>query len=425
MRLLERTTRRIAVTELGRVLYAEAVGAIRALDDARHSVSALGTSPRGLLRVLVDDALADRAIAPLLPSLLREHPELRLELVVGNAAGADLVADGFDVAVALGGEHKDSAQLVRRVGSVDRVICAAPSWLAREPATLEALAQSRAQLSTIAALREAAVAGLGLIRVPRIAVADELRDGRLQEVLPEHAQRNVPVQTLQPGGRQRAPKAAAFVELLARELPARLAAAAARSSRRLTVASSNTPGRNHGSPLSRIEQRSRNPVYAARFRHGLPLALCRFVGCDKGGTTMDANVAAMQDEEAVRPSKKSVLWAGRIVSALPILALVMSGIMKLSHAPQIVGLISGHLGFAESALGGIGLLELFVIALYAIPATSVLGAVLVSAYLGGAVAAHVRVGDAYVVPILLAVLAWLGLYLRDARIRKLLPLRAA
>jgi len=224
VRLIERTTRRIAVTELGRVLYAEAVRGIRALDDARRSISALGTSPRGLLRVLVEDTLADRAIAPLVPALLRAHPDLRLELIVGNTAGADLVAGGFDVAVALGGEYRDSSQLVRRVGSVDRVICAAPSWLAREPATLEALAQARAQLATMAALREAAVAGLGLIRVPRIAVAEELRDGRLREVLPEHAQRNVPVQTLQPGGRHRAPKAAAFVELLARELPARLAA---------------------------------------------------------------------------------------------------------------------------------------------------------------------------------------------------------
>jgi DNA-binding transcriptional LysR family regulator len=224
VRLIERTTRRIAVTELGRVLYAEAVRAVRSLDDARRNVSAWGTAPRGLLRVLVDDTLADRAVAPLVPSLLRQHPDLRLELTVGDAAAADLIADGFDVAVTLGGDHKDSSQLVRRVGSVDRVICAAPSWLARHAATLDALASSHAQLSTTAALREAAVAGLGLIRVARIAVADELRDGRLLEVLHEHAQRNLPVQTLQPGGRQRAPKAAAFVELLARELPARLAA---------------------------------------------------------------------------------------------------------------------------------------------------------------------------------------------------------
>jgi DNA-binding transcriptional LysR family regulator len=224
VRLIERTTRRIAVTELGRVLYAEAVHGIHELEEARRSVSALGSAPRGLLRVLVDDSLADRAIAPLLPALLREHTELRVELVAGNAAAVDLVAEGVDVAVVLGGEHKDSSQLVRRVGTVDRVICAAPSWLARERPTLEALARPRAQLSTMAALREAAVAGLGLIQVPRIAVADELRDGRLREVLPEHAQHDVPVQTLQPGGRHRAPKAAAFVELLARELPARLAA---------------------------------------------------------------------------------------------------------------------------------------------------------------------------------------------------------
>jgi DoxX-like protein len=140
---------------------------------------------------------------------------------------------------------------------------------------------------------------------------------------------------------------------------------------------------------------------------------------------MNANVAVMQGEEAARPSKKSVLWAGRIVSALPILALTMSAMMKLTHAPQIAGMLSGHLGFPESALTGIGLLELFCIALYAIPATSVLGAALVTAYLGGAVASHVRVGDPYVMPIVLGILAWLGLYLRNTRIRKLLPLRAA
>jgi hypothetical protein len=140
---------------------------------------------------------------------------------------------------------------------------------------------------------------------------------------------------------------------------------------------------------------------------------------------MNAESAVLEGEEAARPSKKWMLWAGRVVSALPIFALVMSSIMKLSHAPQLAGMLSGHLGFPESALTGIGVLELLCIALYAIPATSVLGAVMVSAYMGGAVASHVRVGDPYLVPILLAALAWLGLYLRHPRLRTLLPFRAA
>ena len=88
VRLLERTTRRIAVTEAGRVLYDHAVRTVRELDAARRSVAELGASPRGLLRVLVDDALADRAIAPLVPMLLGEHRALRVELVTGERQGA-------------------------------------------------------------------------------------------------------------------------------------------------------------------------------------------------------------------------------------------------------------------------------------------------------------------------------------------------
>jgi hypothetical protein len=68
-------------------------------------------------------------------------------------------------------------------------------------------------------------------------------------------------------------------------------------------------------------------------------------------------------------------------------------------------------------------LELFCAAVYVVPRTAVLGAVLLTGYLGGAVATHVRVGDAFIVPLLLGVLVWAGLYLRDERVRALLPLR--
>jgi hypothetical protein len=136
---------------------------------------------------------------------------------------------------------------------------------------------------------------------------------------------------------------------------------------------------------------------------------------------MNANVAVIEGEEA-RPNKKSTVWIGRIVSALPILMLLMSAAMKLTHQPQMDGMIK-HLGFQASALTGIGLLELACVALYAIPATSVLGAVLLTGYLGGAVAIHVRVGDPFVIPLVLGTLAWTGLYLRDRRVRALRPFR--
>jgi DNA-binding transcriptional LysR family regulator len=255
VRLIERTTRRIAVTEAGRVLYEQAARTVRELDAARRSVAELGATPRGLLRVLVDDVLADRAVAPLLPELLQRYPEVRLDIVSGDVDGADLVADGFDVAVRLGATPENSSLRIRRVGAVDIVTCAAPGYLdaAGTPRTVAALAEhirlqlgsgsaaspwtvagaagavamaarAQVQLSSIGTVRAAAVAGVGLIRVPRIAVADELHDGRLREVLSDLVQRGVPVQALLPGGRHRAPKAGVFVELLARQLPARLAA---------------------------------------------------------------------------------------------------------------------------------------------------------------------------------------------------------
>lgn len=117
-------------------------------------------------------------------------------------------------------------------------------------------------------------------------------------------------------------------------------------------------------------------------------------------------------------------WPGRILSALPILALTMSGVMKLMQPPQVLEVFVGHLGYPASTLVGIGILELVCIALYAVPRTAVLGTVLVTGYLGGAITTHVRVGDPFVGPLVLGLLAWAGLYLREPRLRALLPLRS-
>jgi uncharacterized protein YndB with AHSA1/START domain len=117
-----------------------------------------------------------------------------------------------------------------------------------------------------------------------------------------------------------------------------------------------------------------------------------------------------------------MLWAGRVISALPVLLLVLSGVMKLvKPAPVVEGFT--HLGYPADLALGIGILELVCTAVYVIPRTSVLGAVLLTGYLGGATATHVRVGEAFYTPVLLGVLVWGGLYLRDARLRALLPRR--
>jgi hypothetical protein len=122
-------------------------------------------------------------------------------------------------------------------------------------------------------------------------------------------------------------------------------------------------------------------------------------------------------------SPKWMVRAGLAVSALPALALAMSAVMKLSGNPAMVEMLGAKFGYPAALLPAIGLLEAACVLVFLIPRTAVLGAVLVTGYLGGAVATHVRVSDAFVVPLLLGVLVWLGLYLRDPRVRALLPLR--
>jgi hypothetical protein len=129
--------------------------------------------------------------------------------------------------------------------------------------------------------------------------------------------------------------------------------------------------------------------------------------------------------ETTHPSPRWMLWTGRVLSALPVLVLLFSASMKLSHAPKFVEAWTGKFGYAESSLTAIGLLELACAVIYVVPRTAVLGAVLLTGYLGGAVATHVRVDDpAAITPLILGIMVWAGLYLRDARLRELLPLRA-
>jgi hypothetical protein len=116
-------------------------------------------------------------------------------------------------------------------------------------------------------------------------------------------------------------------------------------------------------------------------------------------------------------------WAGRVASALPVAIMLFSAAVKLSGSPEMVQNWAKS-GYPAGALVPIGLVEIACAVLYAIPRTAVLGAVLVTGYLGGAVATHVHAGEAiFVVPLAFGMLAWLGLYLRDPRLRALLPLR--
>lgn len=123
-----------------------------------------------------------------------------------------------------------------------------------------------------------------------------------------------------------------------------------------------------------------------------------------------------------RVSKKK-LWTGRIISALAVLMLVFSGVMKLLK-PAAVMEEFARLGYPESLAVSIGILEILCAVVYIIPRTSILGAILLTGYLGGATATHVRIGDPFFIPIVLGIFIWGGLFLRDDRLRALIPFRS-
>ena len=122
-------------------------------------------------------------------------------------------------------------------------------------------------------------------------------------------------------------------------------------------------------------------------------------------------------------TSRAMLWIGRVLSALTVVGLGFSAVMKFQRPPEVVDFFVNKFGYPEATLFVIGVLELGCALVYAIPQTAVLGGILVAAYLGGAVATHVRVADPYISPIILGVIAWLGLYLREPRLRSLLPIR--
>jgi DoxX-like family len=130
----------------------------------------------------------------------------------------------------------------------------------------------------------------------------------------------------------------------------------------------------------------------------------------------------MQPNTSTAPVSKGLLWTGYVLSALPTLSLIASAVMKFVK-PEGLPKEFDRLGWPLHLATPLGIVELTCAILYAIPQTSVLDAILVTGYLGGAVATHVRIGDNFIPPVIFGVLVWLGLFLRDPRLRALLPLR--
>jgi hypothetical protein len=135
--------------------------------------------------------------------------------------------------------------------------------------------------------------------------------------------------------------------------------------------------------------------------------------------TLDYRSAALEPA----PKGRVMFWAGWVLTVLISLMLGMAGVMNVTRAQQAVDGLKQY-GYPPGVLVPLGVVVLASVALYLIPRTAVLGAILLTGYLGGAVNTHVRAGEPWFIAAIVGVLVWLALYLRDARVRALTPIRS-
>jgi hypothetical protein len=132
----------------------------------------------------------------------------------------------------------------------------------------------------------------------------------------------------------------------------------------------------------------------------------------------------MQSTTQTASVSKTMLWTGRVISALPALMLLFAGGMKLMKSAAVMQGLAQY-GYPERLVVVVGILEVACAVVYLVPRLSGFGAILMTAFLGGATASNVRIGNpSWVITVILGILVWAGLYLRDARVRALIPLRS-
>jgi hypothetical protein len=123
-----------------------------------------------------------------------------------------------------------------------------------------------------------------------------------------------------------------------------------------------------------------------------------------------------------RNVSKAAKWTGWVLTILPVLMFMLGPVMLLTNRAEMVKNM-GNYGYAERVVVSLVVVQVLCALLYVIPQTAVLGAVLITGWLGGAVATHVRAGEPWFLPVIVGIVVWLGLFLRDRRVRALLPFR--
>ncbi|QDE82804.1 LysR family transcriptional regulator [Myxococcus xanthus] len=245
VRLLNRTTRHLSLTDDGRVFHEHCQQVLAALDEAEASVGERTGTPRGVLRITVPDAFGRLHVLPVLKKYLQTWPDVQVEVSFTDRV-ADIIEEGYDLAVRINVTSTDT-RLVSRLVAQHRVfVCAAPSYLAArgEPQTLEELAthdcllfssrarrqrwrlrpkggayvtvegRSRLRLDSGEAIRDAAVAGLGIAFLPSFLIDEDLARGRLKALLPSCETEVVRIMAFYPSKRHLPAKVRRFIDLL-------------------------------------------------------------------------------------------------------------------------------------------------------------------------------------------------------------------
>ncbi|MGI9384954.1 MAG: LysR family transcriptional regulator [Methyloligellaceae bacterium] len=243
-RLLNRTTRRMSLTEPGQGYYQRCVRILEDIEDADLAMSQLQAAPRGTLRVSAPMSFGLLHLAPAIPAYLQRYSEVSVDLVMNDRV-VDLVDEGFDVAIRIGSTLADSSMISRRLAPVHRVVCGAPGYfedrgVPRTPDDLRdhhclvySLASSprlwrftgadgataveiagRYQVNSSIALRDALMAGLGVTLIPTFIVGEELKRGTLRAVLTDWQAEPQARYAIYPHNRHLSPKVRSFVDFL-------------------------------------------------------------------------------------------------------------------------------------------------------------------------------------------------------------------
>ncbi len=215
-RLFNRTTRRLALTDAGRLYYEQALTLLEQFSSMVDTVTGEQTKPRGLLRISAPVTFGEMRLAPLLPEFSALYPELQVEMVLTNNA-MDMLEEGIDVRLRIGGVD-DSNMIARHIVTYPLVLCASPGYLARhgEPVTPQDVHEhhcvvdsnfrigkqwptlspegeseiinviSNIAVNSPQAVREVAIADGGIAMAPQFIVQDALDDGRLKQLLPSY-----------------------------------------------------------------------------------------------------------------------------------------------------------------------------------------------------------------------------------------------